>query len=85
MTFDSTWSDVEAAANGWVDETGGTVPWTLLMTNVFHPEIRLLLGDDASALAYIDNVALRSIPEPATLALLAFGLLGLGFARRRRQ
>jgi hypothetical protein len=64
VTFDSTWSDVEAAANGWVDETGRTVPWTLLMTNVFHPEIRLLLGDDASALAYIDNVALRSIPNP---------------------
>jgi hypothetical protein len=85
VTFDSTWSDVEAAANGWVDETGGAVSWALLMTNVFHPEIRLLLGDQASALAYIDNVALRSIPEPAALAPLAVGLLGLGFARRRKQ
>jgi PEP-CTERM motif len=85
VTFDSTWSDVEAAAHGWVDETGGTVPWTLLMTNVFHPEIRLLLGDDASALAYIDNVAVRSIPEPASLALLALGFLGLGCTRRRKR
>ncbi len=85
VTFDSTWSDAEAAANGWVDETGGAVSWALLMTNVFHPEIRLLLGDEASALAYIDNVALRSIPEPAGLALLAFGLLGLGIARRPKQ
>jgi hypothetical protein len=85
VMFDSTWSDVEAAANGWVDETGGTVSWALLMTNVFHPEIRLLLSDDASALAYIDNVALRSIPEPASLALLALGLLGLGCARPRKQ
>ena len=85
VTFDSTWSDAEAAANGWVDETGGAVSWALLMTDVFHPEIRLLLGDEASALAYIDNVALRSIPEPAGLALLVFGLLGLGIARRPEQ
>jgi hypothetical protein len=82
VTFDPNWSDVEAAANGWVDETAGTVSWGLLMTNVFHPEIRLLLGDQASALAYIDNISLRSVAEPAVIWLLAFGLVGLGFARR---
>ena len=83
-TFNPAWSDAEAAANGWVDETGGTVSWALLMTNVYHPEIRLLLGDETSALAHIDNVVLRSVPEPAALSLLAFGVLGLGFARRRK-
>ena len=85
VMFDPTWSDVEAAAKGWVDETSGAVSWALLMTNVFHPEIRLLLGDEGSALAHIDNFALRSVPEPASLALLTVGLLGLGFARQHKH
>ena len=37
---------------------------------------------------YVDNVAFvaaTQVPEPATLALLGLGLLGIGFARRRRQ
>jgi hypothetical protein len=85
VTFDPSWSDLEAAANGWVDETGGTVSWALLMTNVFHPEIRLLLGDQASAAAHIDNVNLRRVPEPASIALIGLGLFALGLLSRARR
>lgn len=37
-------------------------------------------GDNIGML--LDNVVFKSVPEPATLALLGIGLLGIGFRRR---
>ncbi len=82
--FDPSWTDAQAAANGWVDETGGTVSWQQLMSDVYHPEIRLSLGDDFSAIALIDNFVLKSVvPEPATTALLLTAIGGVVLVMRR--
>ncbi|TWU17469.1 hypothetical protein [Bythopirellula polymerisocia] len=84
IMFNPGWTSVQAAANGWQDETGGTVSWQQLMSNVFHPEVRFLLSDEGSAIAHVDNIALKAIPEPTVFSLAAIaGLTCIVIARHR--
>lgn len=83
--FDPSWTNLQATANGWVDETAGTVSWQQLMTNVYHPEVRLIEGDNLSALAYLDNFVLKAIPEPGTSVLLFLATAALPVAGRTRR
>jgi len=86
VMFDPSWTDVEAAADGWVDETGGAISWQTLMTDVYHPEVRLVLGDQLSAIGHVDNFVLKAVPEPATLTFVLLGISGCGaMAGRRRR
>ena len=85
VTFDPSWTDVEAAANGWQDETGGAISWQQLMSDVYHPEIRFLLGDQESAIAHVDNINLSAVPEPSPVTLAMIALAAVGFLARRRD
>jgi hypothetical protein len=85
VMFNPGWTDAQAAANGWQDETGGAVSWQQLMTDVYHPEIRFLLGDEESAIAHVDNISLKAVPEPAAASLATVAILTCCLFGRRRN
>jgi hypothetical protein len=84
VMFDPSWTDAEAAADGWVDDTAGAISWQTLMGDVYHPEVRLLLSDENSAIGHVDNFVLKAVPEPGTMAIVLIGIGGCGVMARGR-
>ena len=86
VTFDTTWDDATAMANGWVKEADGTTPtpsFSGLWDDVYNSEVRILGGP--RMVAGIDNYMATYVPVPAAVWLFASGLLGLiGVSRRRK-
>jgi hypothetical protein len=92
VSFDTTWDDATAIANGWVKETDGmltaTPSFSGLWDNVYTSEVRIL--GTSPMVAGIDNyrtsLSTPAVPVPAAVWLFSSGLLALaGVARRRKN
>jgi hypothetical protein len=82
VTFDTTWSDAVAMANGWVQEEVG-LSFSTLWDNVWSSEVRIL--GDIRMEAGIDNYNVSAVPVPAAIWLFGTALIGLaGFSKRRK-
>jgi hypothetical protein len=88
--FVSAWETVNAPliqSDGWT-VTSGT--WSSLLQDVTGLRIRMEVVDNdhsgagSSDIEGIDNVVLRSVPEPASLTLAGVGFVGVGVGAWRR-
>ena len=71
---------------------GATGPWQfqyLEFTATATTEALSFLAvgtpNGAPPISFLDGVSLQAVPEPSSLALVAFGVIGLALARSRRQ
>lgn len=86
VTFNTTWDDTTAMANGWIKEEDGgvaTPSFSVLWDDVYNSEVRIL--GEGRLVAGIDNYRATMVPAPAALWLFGSGLLALAGAARNRN
>lgn len=82
ISFDTTWDDATAAANGWVQEATSS-SFSELWNDVYTTEVRIL--GRGGMVAGIDNynASLSAVPVPAAVFMFAPALLGFLGLRRK--
>ncbi len=81
----------EDGSSDFIDITSpspnGTIAYITVFSDVFFSNASLTFDNNTTRADGwgIDNVRIARVPEPATLALLGLGLVGVGMARRRKQ
>lgn len=94
FTFDPTWDDTTARANGWITDqdlnplASVSPSFASTMASVGLPEVRFTTTN-ASSLVGVDNFGLTAAtptPEPSAMVMLGagLGLVALKFTRRRK-
>jgi len=86
VTFDTSWSDAQAVANGWATDLAsgfGSVSFAQTMHDVYTTEVRV--EGTSTLLVGVDNFRLTAaVPEPGSLAMMALGLAAIGLRGRGR-
>jgi hypothetical protein len=80
--FDQSTPNPETTWTHATKPDGGTAPW-IVTTLPGQTFLRVQFIDQWGGSMYLDNVSLVEVPEPATLGVLGFGLLGFLIRRKR--
>lgn len=72
-------SGTNAADSHFLFQNEDSLNWAHIILTDFGPDVSVF------NVGIISHVGSTAVPEPAIIALFATGLIGIGFARRRRQ
>lgn len=86
QTFFPSSSDTYLGTFGGLDTYQAAIPYTITAGAQNGFGFSIMYNSDYSPIDtfYIDRIEVAAVPEPTTIALLGFGMLGMAFQLRRR-